>query len=97
MQKLTLQIAMQYYNVYVFDATRCHILRPKCIKFDFRQGSQLALSEALEISVNFILYLRGILLMGGKEKKGEREMGRKGMERRRNGIRGKEVERGRGP
>jgi len=35
--------------------------------------------------------------MGGKEKKGEREMGRKGMERRRNGIRGKEVERGRGP
>jgi len=67
-----------------FDATRCQFLRIECTKFDFRdpaQGAYSALPGPLSV-------FKGLLLRGGKgkmegkgrEREGEEEGKREGME-----------------
>jgi len=72
-------------NISIFDATKCQIIRLKCTKFDFRWGS----------APYFPLYLRGLLLRGGRrkeeeggEEKGTREDEGRGGEREGRGREG---------
>jgi len=63
-------------------AARCHILRLKCIKFDFRWGLRPRPRWGAYISVPQIpyLYLRGLLLRGGRGKGSGAEGGTEGKE-----------------
>jgi len=50
-------------------ATRCQILRLKCTKFDFRWGSAPDPPwGSLQLPQTPLLYLRGLLLRGGRGK-----------------------------
>jgi len=65
-----------------YDATRCHILRLKCTKFDFRWGSTPDPAEGpYSAPTDSLTDLRGLLLRGGWEK-------REGRERKGEGKRG---------
>jgi len=63
-------------------ATRCHILKLKCTKFDFGRGSapaQTPLGELTALPQTSCLDLRGLLIRGkreGQERAGEGPKGR---------------------
>jgi len=66
-----------------FDASRCHILRLKCTKFDFAGAPpQNTLGELTALPQTPQLYLRGLLLRAGR---GKREVRGRGGKRRGNG------------
>jgi len=74
-----------------FVATRCHILRLKCTKFNFRWGSvQYPAGEAYSTPPGPLTVFKGPTSKGRKgkgERRGrERERQKRGKERRREGI-----------